>query len=120
MAQEMYEAKAVVSNGVAYAGIKNVTGGVGRDFTWYDLTQTPGGGYPEGACGVSVSEVAHVVRIEVLTTDGGVYETSCDKIIGGDGSDQLDCDGVWEPQTIPSPGDPALAAAAEPLGNNQR
>ncbi|MGP4115329.1 hypothetical protein ACTWP5_31085 [Streptomyces sp. 4N509B] len=115
MTSPLFESKAVLTDGIAYAGIKNLTGEVGREFTWYDLTDTPEGGYPADACSISIAELSHTVRIEVLTTDGEVYETVCIKGVGEDGADVLDCDGVWEPQSVPDPGDPDLVSSSEPL-----
>lgn len=120
MTSPLFESKAVLTGDTAYAGIKNLTGDVGREFTWYDLTDTPEGGYPTNACSISIAELSHTVRIEVLTTEGEVYETVCAKEVGTDGADALDCDGVWEPQTAPDPGDPDLVSNSEPLNGRVR
>ncbi|MFC0600397.1 hypothetical protein [Streptomyces palmae] len=111
VADPQFEIKAVLVDGIAYAGIKNLTGDVGREFTWYDLTDTPGGGYPANACAISVSEVAFAVKVQVVTTDGLLYETSCTKVTGPDGADRLACDEIWVRQVVPRPGDPTPAAA---------
>ncbi|MFE9562668.1 hypothetical protein ACFYM0_16360 [Streptomyces sp. NPDC006487] len=103
------EVKAVLSAGVTYAGIRDLQPTV-TAWRWYDLTTT-GDTYPEDACAVSISEQANIVNVEVLTTGGLVYETSCDIDTGT--PDALVCTGVWaaaSPQ--PTPGANGLARFA--------
>ncbi|AWZ04074.1 MULTISPECIES: collagen-like protein [unclassified Streptomyces] len=103
------EVKAVLSAGVTYAGIRDLQPNV-TPWRWYDLTTT-GETYPEDACAVSISEQANIVNVEVLTTGGLVYETSCD--IDPGTPDALVCTGVWaaaSPQ--PTPGANGLARFA--------
>ncbi|WP_037676381.1 hypothetical protein [Streptomyces globisporus] len=72
-------------------------------FTWYDLTDgDPNNSYPTNACSVSVSSHANDVSIQVLTTDGEVYETVCSV---NNSTDTLTCDEVWTLLASPAPGD---------------
>ncbi|MFF9852761.1 hypothetical protein [Streptomyces litmocidini] len=91
----------MISNGITYAGIRQNRPTVGP-FTWYDLTDgDPGNSYPANACSVSVSSHANDVSIQVLTTDGRVYETVCSV---NNNTDTLTCDEVWTPLVSPTPG----------------
>ncbi|MFD3698344.1 hypothetical protein ACFWUZ_19710 [Streptomyces sp. NPDC058646] len=101
------EVKAVLTGGRAYAGIRNlqVMGSPGP-FRWYDLTDTPGNNFPDGACAISIASqtsAAGGVSIEVLTEDGAVYETTC-SIDNEAGNRVLDCTESWVELT---PGHPA-------------
>ncbi|MCH0538187.1 hypothetical protein I3F58_01145 [Streptomyces sp. MUM 203J] len=97
-----HEVKAVLSDGITYAGIRALTGpNVDRGYVWYDLTDD-GEGYPMGACSVSIANQANGTSIQVLTTDGEVYETVCEV---ENSTDTLDCDEVWMQLETPEPGD---------------
>ncbi|MEV4193398.1 hypothetical protein [Streptomyces toxytricini] len=85
------EVKAVLSDTVTYAGIRDLTPAP-TPWRWYDLTDT-GETYPTDACAVSVSSQANIVNIEVLTTGGEIYETSC--TINPGTPDALTCNEVW-------------------------
>jgi hypothetical protein len=92
----------VISDGITYAGIRRNRPTVGT-FTWYDLTDgDPNNSYPTNACSVSVSSHANDVSIQVLTTDGEVYETVCSV---NNSTDTLTCDEVWTLLASPAPGD---------------
>ncbi|MFD9302702.1 hypothetical protein ACFWCB_08440 [Streptomyces sp. NPDC060048] len=87
------EVKAVLSDTITYAGIRDLTGpGSPTPWRWYDLTDT-GETYPTDACAVSVSSQANIVNIEVLTTAGEIYETQC--TINPGTPDALVCNEVW-------------------------
>ncbi|MEU3094176.1 hypothetical protein ABZ690_04935 [Streptomyces sp. NPDC006967] len=62
-------------------------------FIFYDLTADES--YPDNACAVSVASQANSVSVQVLTTDGDLYETQCDIVPGA--LSTLDCTGVWNP-----------------------
>jgi hypothetical protein len=97
-----HEVKAVLSDGVTYAGIRDLTPAV-TGFTWYDLSDTDPE-YPENACSVAISSQDNLVSIEVLTTKGDVWETRC-TVVGGNPFD-LACDEDWVELNAPAPGDP--------------
>ncbi|MFE4048916.1 hypothetical protein [Streptomyces sp. YIM B13518] len=84
--------KATTANGVTAVGIRDTQPNV-TPFIFYDLTADPS--YPENACAVSVASQANLVSVQVITTDGDLYETQCDIVPGT--PDTLDCDGVWNP-----------------------
>ncbi|WP_326589174.1 hypothetical protein [Streptomyces sp. NBC_01294] len=94
----------------AYAGIRRLTGPNAGTWLWYDLTTNDAGQFPDGACSISIGHQANVLAIDVVTTEGVIWETSCD-VNPGDGT--LTCDGVWSPLTSqPEEGDPNLRRAA--------
>ncbi|MFJ6047260.1 hypothetical protein [Streptomyces sp. NPDC092307] len=102
-------------DGNAYAGIRRLAGPNAGTWVWYDLTTNPQGQYPDGACGISIGDQANVLAIEVVTTAGVIWETSCD-VNTGPGT--LSCDGVWSPLTLqPDANDPDLrrGAATAPI-----
>ncbi|WP_078864583.1 hypothetical protein [Streptomyces roseus] len=95
------EVKAVLSETITYAGIRDLTPSP-TNWRWYDLTDT-GDTYPADACAVSISSQANIVNIEVLTTGGDIWETSC--TINPGTPDALTCNEVWTPATPqPTPG----------------
>jgi len=84
----------VTDGGQTFVGIRSDTGDTVGPFTWTNLTSHPG--YPGTAivCSTSINEhgeggTAHPVRIDVLTTTGLVYETTCSVEPSGP---SLDCD----------------------------
>ncbi|MET9320006.1 hypothetical protein ABZX75_07390 [Streptomyces sp. NPDC003038] len=105
------EVKAVLDRGTAFAGIRSLTPSP-SDYIWYDLTDNNGPNpsedptYPAGACAISIAAQANNVSIEVLTTGGALYETTCDpqNVMG---TDTLVCTEIW---TLVDPG---------PNGSNQ-
>jgi hypothetical protein len=104
--------KAVLSDGMAYAGIRDLQPTPG-DFTWYDLTDD-GTGFPDGACSISIASQANDVSIQVLTTEGEVFETVCEVDTAPGGESVLTCDEVWEELTTPDSGDPDLVNRSQP------
>jgi hypothetical protein len=103
-------------DGTAYVGVRNLNPEV-TDFIWYDLTDD-GTGYPADACSIAISTLASAsaqqgISIEVLTTEGEVFETVCDSdtVMG---TTVLDCDEVWEPLVSPDPNDPDAVTQAQP------
>ncbi|MCN9241534.1 hypothetical protein NGF19_12155 [Streptomyces sp. RY43-2] len=79
-----YELRSAVTNGgQTYVGIRTDTGEATGPFTWINLTSHPG--YPgrDVVCSASINETnaftgqPHPVHINVLTTTGLVYETTC-------------------------------------------
>ncbi|MFI8370371.1 hypothetical protein [Streptomyces sp. NPDC085466] len=107
----------MLSDGVTYAGIRDLTPNV-TPFIWYDLTDpTLHPGYPSNACAVSVASQANNVSVQVLTENGEVWETRCEIVPGT--PDALDCVGEpmddigpWFELTTPTPGDPPLKKGA--------
>lgn len=89
----------------AFAGIRTVPGGV---FDWENISNTPGGGFPAGACSISVSSngVLNSASVQVLTTAGTVFETTCTLTFATVGppptAPSLSCTEVWTPQVTPS------------------
>ncbi|WP_208545414.1 hypothetical protein [Streptomyces sp. Tu 2975] len=109
--------KAVLSDGVAYAGIRSLTGTEPGPFIWYDLTDDPGTNYPDDACAISIASQTNAaggVSVQVLTTEGEVFETTCEVGVPGDPF-ALDCDEVWEELSTPTPGDPPINGTAAAL-----
>ncbi|MGN9792315.1 hypothetical protein ACTMTU_14630 [Streptomyces sp. OZ13] len=109
--------KAVLSDDVAYAGIRNLTGTEPGPFIWYDLTDDPGTGFPPNPCAISIASQTNAaggVSIQVLTTEGEVFETTCEVGVPGDPF-VLDCDEVWTELTTPTPGDPPENGTATAL-----
>ncbi|MFD6972233.1 hypothetical protein [Streptomyces sp. NPDC059979] len=99
----------------AYAGIRRLTGPEAGSWLWYDLTTNDTGQFPDGACSISIGHQANTLAIDVVTTEGVIWETSCD-VNPGPGT--LTCDGVWSPITTqPEEGDPNLrrATATAPI-----
>ncbi|MEV6582151.1 hypothetical protein AB0M92_28730 [Streptomyces sp. NPDC051582] len=95
------EVKAVLSETITYAGIRDLTPNR-TNWRWYDLTDT-GETYPTDACAVSVSSQANIVNIEVLTTGGDIWETTC--TIDPGTPDALVCNEVWtQANPQPAPG----------------
>ncbi|KPH99145.1 Collagen triple helix repeat-containing protein [Actinobacteria bacterium OV450] len=86
------EVKAVLSDGITYAGIRDFAANVPTPWRWYDLTDT-GETYPDDACAVSVTAQGVNVHVEVLTTGGDIYETPCTIVPGT--PDALNCTEVW-------------------------
>ncbi|MEU0086863.1 hypothetical protein [Streptomyces sp. NPDC006274] len=109
------EYKAVLHDGVACAGVRDLRPDVG-DVIWYDLTDGAGSNFPEGACSISIgsqSNAEGAVSIEVLTTDGEVWETVCSRNPGNPIT--LTCDSPWVMLTTPSD-DPEPAAGQRAKG----
>ncbi|MFF8269823.1 hypothetical protein ACF059_20875 [Streptomyces sp. NPDC016562] len=98
--------KAVLSNGVAYAGIRDLTGAnAPTPFLWYDLTDTETD-FPRDACAISIAaqtNAAGGVSIQTLTRRGEVWELTCD--VEQDPSPTvgfvLDCATEWNELTTP-------------------
>ncbi|MEU3156277.1 hypothetical protein ACPCAJ_25545 [Streptomyces griseoincarnatus] len=84
--------KATTFDGVTAVGIRDTRPSV-TPFIFYDLSADAS--YPDNACAVSIASQANSVSVQVLTTDGELYETQCDVVPGS--PDTLDCDGVWNP-----------------------
>lgn len=106
--EEEVKYKAVLApNGTAWAGVYDFDAdnlpapGIQPAFTWYNLS-TPSTTYPSNPCGITIAETANTVIVEVVTTTGQVYETTCDVDRGE--PDLLDCPTprVWTP-AIPQP-----------------
>ncbi|MFF9480638.1 hypothetical protein [Streptomyces sp. NPDC014733] len=101
----------MVSNGgQTYVGIRTDTGDATGPFTWTNLTSHPG--YPgrNVVCSASINETnaftgqPHPVRINVLTTGGQVYETTCTANPSAPGGPSLDCgNNPWVPVVSPEP-----------------
>lgn len=101
--------KAVLSNGVAFAGIRNLTGaGAPTPFLWYDLTDTEDD-FPDDACAISIAAQSNAeggVSIQTLTRGGEVWEITCDveqapaPTVGF----VLDCDDEWNELSTPVAG----------------
>jgi hypothetical protein len=90
------EFSAVVSNGVTYAGRRDLQPTEGP-YTWIDLSNN--GGYPGAtSCGVAISSQGNDLWVTVLTTTGEVWQTHCD--VQGT---TLVCNEDWIPQTTPTP-----------------
>ncbi|MGW0389428.1 hypothetical protein ACWDYJ_00735 [Streptomyces sp. NPDC003042] len=101
------EVKAVLSDDVAYAGIRNTQPNL-TPFLWYDLTDTESG-FPEGACAISVASQTNApggVSIEVLTTEGEIFEILCEINEDPDPTVRavLECEDEWTQLTTPTPG----------------
>ncbi|WP_129593308.1 hypothetical protein [Streptomyces sp. C] len=98
--------KAVLSNGIVYAGVYdfNAPNPVNPAYTWYNLT-TGSTNFPPNPCGVTIAETANRVIVEVLTTAGTVFETEC--AVDRGEPDRLVCPTpvVWTPAS-PQPGTP--------------
>lgn len=92
------EVKAITYDGYTAVGIRDLQPEV-TPFTFYDLTTDES--YPDNACAVSVASQANLVSVEVLTTDGVLYETPC--TINPGSPDALTCSGVWTPTEIEEP-----------------
>ncbi len=81
----------------AYAGVRDLTGDDPGPFLWTDLTGNDN--YPQNACGISVEGHAQGdqtegdMRIDVITTTGQVYETTCGVNLGENIT--LTCDDPW-------------------------
>ncbi|MFD7257362.1 hypothetical protein [Streptomyces sp. NPDC059874] len=67
---------AALTNGIAYAGRATTTGGVP---VWQDITNADNPGFPFGkACGITFLGQGGDSYIQVVTTDGKVYQTHGD------------------------------------------
>ncbi|MEV7556363.1 hypothetical protein [Streptomyces sp. NPDC089795] len=99
-------------DGNAYAGIRRLAGPNAGTWVWYDLTTNPTGRFPDGACGISIGHQANVLDIDVVTTAGVIWETTCTV---NEGAGTLTCGGVWAPLTLqPDANDPDLRRGAAP------
>lgn len=101
------EVKAVLSDGVAYAGIRDLTPAP-TPWLWYDLTDTETS-FPETACSISVAAQTNAeggVSVQVLTTEGEVWEINCaiDQDPRPEVGFVLDCDDAWVQRVTPTPG----------------
>ncbi|MFF0723442.1 hypothetical protein [Streptomyces sp. NPDC004134] len=90
---------AVISGGVTSVGRQDLTPTVG-DFVWNDLSDNTD--YPANACSVGITTQGNDLWVQVLTTDGQVWQTHCD--VPGT---TLTCDEAWIQQTTP----PSLMSA---------
>ncbi|MET9695134.1 hypothetical protein ABZY81_43380, partial [Streptomyces sp. NPDC006514] len=95
--------KAVLTPGQTWVGVRDLQGPSNHtSFSWHNLTDpTAHPGYPDNACGVTISQQTESVAIDVVTTDGEVFETWC-RVINADPADptrdfELDC--VTDPGT---------------------
>ncbi len=122
--QEVKYKAVLTPDGTAYAGVYdfNAPNPDEPAYTWYDLTDGAVG-YPENPCGISIAETMNEVIVEVVTTEGEVYETSCEVDRGE--PDLLDCSDpvVWTPAS-PQPGEEVAArsdagAGRRPHGRRQ-
>lgn len=112
--------KAVLSNGVAYAGIRDLTGAdAPTPFLWYDLTDDEED-FPNDACAISIAAQTNAtggVSIQTLTRRGEVWELTCD--VEQDPAPTvgfvLDCDTEWNELTTPVPGADGPPPVAAPL-----
>ncbi|MFD9336262.1 hypothetical protein ACFWBF_17900 [Streptomyces sp. NPDC060028] len=98
--------KAVLApNGTAWAGVYdfNAPNPMVPAFTWYDLT-TGATNYPASPCGITIAETSNRVIVEVVTTGGQVFETTCPVTRGE--PDRLACPNpvVWTPANPQPPG----------------
>lgn len=111
--QNSREFKAVLSDDIAYAGVRNLAGMAPSPWIWYDLTDddTANNPFPADPCAISIAQQANDITIQVLTEEGLVYETECTVDTGNPLG--LNCDEEWFPITDqPSPGDPGNGAEA--------
>ncbi|MBO4205205.1 hypothetical protein GSF22_04155 [Micromonospora echinofusca] len=90
------EFSAVVSDGVTYAGRRDLQPTEGA-YTWLDLSNNDG--YPGATvCGVAISSQGNDAWVKVLTTTGEVWQTHCD--VPGT---TFVCNEDWVQQTTPTP-----------------
>ncbi|WP_079168955.1 hypothetical protein [Streptomyces sp. CC210A] len=110
--QEVKYKAVLTPDGTAWAGVYDFDAPNPDEpaYTWYDLTDGAVG-YPENPCGISIAETMNDVIVEVVTTEGEVYETSCPVVRGE--PDTLDCSDpvVWTPAS-PQPGEEVAARSA--------
>lgn len=87
----------------AFAGIRTVPGGV---FDWENISDT-GTTFPANACSISVSSngLVNTASVQVLTTTGTVFETTCTLTFAVVGPPavppSLACTEVWTQQVTP-------------------
>ncbi|MGW0393868.1 hypothetical protein ACWDYJ_23815 [Streptomyces sp. NPDC003042] len=83
------ELRAVITDGVTYAGIRNAFQG---SVQWHNLTDPMAHpNYPSTACGVAISTSGTAVTVEVSTTDGQVWQTWCNMDTTNPTIPELDC-----------------------------
>ncbi|WP_405978935.1 hypothetical protein [Streptomyces sp. NBC_00158] len=68
----------LLPNGTALAGVYdfNANNPTQPAFTWYNLSGNSTG-YPPNPCGITIAETGNDVIVEVVTTTGEIYETTC-------------------------------------------
>ncbi|MFJ3974619.1 hypothetical protein [Streptomyces sp. NPDC090021] len=88
------EVKSVLIDGQAWVGIRSLTPAPPDEFEWYDLSDNTD--FPEGACGISVSDQAGLVNVETVAPNGRVWETTC-TVNPGNNPPTLTCDDDWTP-----------------------
>ncbi|MFF3287983.1 hypothetical protein [Streptomyces sp. NPDC003023] len=112
--QNSREFKAVLSDDIAYAGARQLTGPNAGTWIWYDLTDgdSEENPFPADPCAISIAQQANDITIEVLTEEGLIYETECMVNPAGTAFG-LTCDEEWSPITDqPSAGDPPVNGLA--------
>ncbi|MBX9395043.1 hypothetical protein K4749_15880 [Streptomyces sp. TRM72054] len=107
--QQVYEVRGAVSDGITYAGIRDVRPGEDHTMRWTDLSGLED--YPGDACGVSINEHSQGnqdlagIKIDIITTEGLVFETICTESHAANTPATLTCPGPWVPLNSPEPGD---------------
>ncbi|MGE7389674.1 hypothetical protein ACQKM2_29785 [Streptomyces sp. NPDC004126] len=104
--EEEVKYKAVLlPNGTALAGVYDFNAGnpMTPAYTWYNLSANSTG-YPRNPCGITIAETANRVILEVVTTTGQIFETSCDVDRGE--PEKLECPAIqpWTPAVPQPPG----------------
>ncbi|MFR9675518.1 hypothetical protein [Streptomyces sp. TR02-1] len=92
---------AALVDGQAFVGDRDLTP-TPQNIVWQDVSGN--GGYPDGACDITIDEQGNTARVKVITTGGDVYETVCD-VTGGD----VACEEEWGQLASP----PVMNAAAK-------
>ncbi|RST06167.1 collagen-like protein [Streptomyces sp. WAC07149] len=95
----------LLPNGTALAGVYdfNAPNPMRPAYTWYNLSGNSTG-YPPNPCGITIAETGNDVIVEVVTTTGEIYETTC-AVERGE-PDHLVCptQRVWTPAVPQPPG----------------
>ncbi|EFL17286.1 collagen-like protein [Streptomyces sp. C] len=73
----------LLPNGTALAGVYdfNANNPTQPAYTWYNLSGNSTG-YPPNPCGITIAETSNEVIVEVVTTTGEIYETTCPVVRG--------------------------------------